>query len=521
MTSPRPLTVAVAIALSSAAAAADPATPQPEAADPDTSSELLPARQDTDAAAEPAPAPSADDALRDRVRDLEDRLDDVERQSGLQRIEWSGDYRTTVASYWYHGASPDSNPYAPPIVIDDRNYEQWLHRARLMLKATPSDRFRFRGRMVVFKRFGTNVATPSPNDFSESRIPRDTALRMDRFWLDWFLTSKLALSFGRISYSDGSPAELRENLAQPDATWGLVMVDGEYETVDLTYQASPSFLVRGFYASWAFPRNDDLFSSNLFLNSGVDNLRIIGGNADIHVRPANMFAQIGAYFVPKFRPFAIPLPSPMPPPNPGNAPPPLDGSLVFPSYLPDSLGTYGNLSLLVMFRDLAGLDVFAGGALGFLNPNDEAIGYPLAPDGSTVPVLTLVGSDPDAERTTKFVYLGGRYTLPGGLRAPKLGAEYNYSSRYAISFAQPTDTLTNKLANRGHAYEVYAIQPIDESAFLRLSWLYIDTQYTGGFFGSPDPPPASGQPPHGGTAPPVNPTGQNLHALSLTLHANF
>lgn len=530
MSSTHSFVTVLAVVLAAGPAIADDEAPpedsSPEAEAPEVGS---PAPPSASAPVEPAAAvaepalPSAEvSGLRARIRDLEDRADTVERQAGLQRIEWSGDYRTTLSSFWYHGASPDGNPYAPPVVIDDRNQEQWLHRVRLMLKATPSARFRFRGRMAVFKRFGTNTATPSPQDFSESRIPRDTGIRMDRFWLDWFIAPKLALSIGRISYSDGSPAELRENLAQPDATWGLTMVDGEYETVDLTYQPSSKVLVRGFYASWAFPRTDDVFSSNLFLNSKVDNLRIIGGNADFTVPAARMFAQLGAYYVPKFRPFSIPLPNPMPPPNPSNAPPPLDGSLVFPSSLPDSLGRYGNVSLLVMFRDLRGIDLFVGGALGFLRPNGESIGYPLAPDGSTVPVLQLAGADPGADRTTKFLHTGGRWTAPvGGIHAPKLGFEFNYGSRYMISFAQPTDTLTNKLANRGSAYEAYYIQPIDERSFVRMSWLYIDTEYTGGFFGAPDPDPASGQPPHGGTAPPVNPTGQTLHALSVTLHANF
>ncbi|MBP9205593.1 MAG: DUF3373 family protein [Kofleriaceae bacterium] len=488
------------------------------------------------------------DLLRGRVRDLEDRLDEVETRTQLQRLEWSADYRTTLAGYWYHGASPDSNPYAAPTVVDLANREQWLHRMRLSIKAQPSKDFRFRGRMSVFKRFGTNTTTPSPQDFSQGRVPSDSTLRMDRFWLDWFVTPKLALSFGRISYSDGSPAELRENLDQPDATWGLTMVDGEYETVDLTFQANRHVLVRGFYAAWAFPRNDDLFSSSLFLNSGTPDLRIIGGNADLKSTDGRMFAQLGAYFVPKFRPFAIPLPNPAfyqdPMANPTNAPPPLDGSLVFPSRLPESLGSYGNVSLFAMARDLAGVDLFAGGALGFLNPNDEAIWYRgFAPDGSEQPVLTLVGSDQGlwtpngydvgeaADSVTTFLYVGGRWRVPvRSALAPKVGLEFNHGSRYSISFAQSTDLLTNKLAVRGSAVEAYLIQPVTERAFLRLDWTYIDAKYTSGmpgnlaggtgFFGSPDNPmdPMSA---HGGTSPPVNPSGQHLHALAATLHVTL
>jgi len=525
---------------------------------------LVPAAPEPSATTPPVGAP-IEVELRDRIRELEGRVDDVEKKSALQRLELAGDYRTTLARYWYHGASPDSNPYARPTIVDLQNEEQWLHRVRLMIKAQPSANFRFRGRMSVFKRFGANTTTPSPVDFSQGRVPSDTTLRMDRFWLDWFITKNIALSFGRISYSDGSPAELRENLEKPDATWGLTMVDGEYETFDVTAQLAPEILVRGFYASWAFPRNDDLFSSSLFLDSGTDNLRIIGGNADLNLPSAKMFAQLGAYYVPRFRPFAVPLPNPAyyqnPTANPENAPPPLDGSLVFPSSMPDSLGSYANVSLFVMMRDLAGFDLFAGGALGFLNPNGEAIKYrgfmydPMSGqpilDASGLPaeapMLNLVGADQGlwvfdaqgnptwsakpASHITKFIYLGGRWTLPvGGIYAPKLGLEYNHSSRYAISFAQSTDLLTNKLATRGDAWEAYVIQPIGERAFLRLDWTYIDAKFTSGmpgniaggtgFFGSQDNPMAPMQA-HGGTSPPVDASGQHLHTLSATIHVSF
>lgn len=533
-----------------AAAQSEPDDDAGDSADPATT-ETPPAEPTPPAVAIPIPTDAEEDKR--RIRELEDRLDEVEKHSALQRLEWSGDYRTSLARYWYHGASPDSNPYARPTIIDGRTDEQWMHRARFMIKAQPSPNLRFRGRVSVFKRYGTNTTTPSPQEFAQGRVPSDTSLRMDRFWLDWFVTPRLALSFGRVSYSDGSPAELRENLEKPDATWGLTMVDGEYETFNVTAQLTPQVLVRSFYASWAFPRNDDLFSSSLFLDGDVKNLRIIGGNADFSFPSAKLFAQLGAYFVPQFRPFAIPLPNPAfyanPNANPTNVPPPLDGSLVFPSSLPSSLGSYGNLSVFVMLRELSGVDLFAGGSIGFLDPNGKAIKYRgFAPDGSEQPILTLVGADQGlweydsmgnpttfrnepASNLTKFVYLGGRWTLPvGGTYAPKLGLEYNYGSRYSISFAQSTDLLTNKLATRGSAWEAYVIQPITGRAFLRLDWQYINAEYTSGmpgniagatgFFGSPDDP-SSPMSAHGGTSPPVNPSGQNLHALSGTIHVNF
>lgn len=511
------------MALGLLAAAALDATAQPS--DPGAAPPV-PAPAPPDAVAAPPPTPAVDVVelgedlaeLRHRAVELERRLEEVEKVAAGQRLEWSGDYRASVVSYRYHGEAPDGarNPDGSPVVQDLDNVEQWLHRLRFAIKAEPHPTLRVRARLAMFKRFGTNTATSFAQDSSESRIPRDTVMRIDRAWLDWFITPEVALSIGRISYADGSPAELREFSPKPDATWGQQMVDGEYDTIDLTVHPARAMLARLFYASWSFPRQDDLFSANLPLNDGTENLRIIGGNVDLYPLPDDdLTVQLGAYHVPQFRPFTIPLR--MPGPNPSNAPPPLDGSLRFPSAKPASLGRYSNVSVLAVWRDIerSGVDLFAAGALGILDPNGEAISYPLGPNGEAVPVLTLASAD-STDHLTSFVFVGGRLRLPfGGARAPRVGVEYNRGSRYMISFATPTANLTNKLAARGQAVEAYWIQPINKALFARLDWTFIDTAYVGGFFGPGHPAVAAM---FGGTARPID---QQLHAVSLTLDTRF
>jgi hypothetical protein len=493
---------------------ADP--PPPPAASPPAAPEGAAPPSDVQAAPPAAPPPG--DEVAERLREAEKRIDRLETAASLQRLQWSAEYRTIVSSFKYHGPSPDGarNPDFSPRTVDLSNAEQWLHRVRLNVRAEPIESLRFTGRLTMYKRFGSNTATPFPQDSSETRIPRDNGLRLERAWLDWFVTKWLALSVGRISYTDGPPNELKDNRTQPDATWGMQMVDGEYDTADVTVRVGERFLARGFYASWAFPRQDDLFSNFLFLNNGTDNLRIVGGNFDARLKELGAFVQLGAFVVPEFRPFSIPIPSPSPSPNPTNAPPPFNGGYLFPSSMPASLGSYSNFSVLAMFKNIAssGLDLFASGAIGILDPNGAAIAYPLGPNGAAAPLMTLASADAD-DHTTYFFFGGGRYTMPfGEALAPKLGFEFNHGSRYMISFAAPTSNLTNKLANRGNAYEGYYIQPINEHLFLRLSYSYIDTQYSGGFFG----PSARLFPPLGGTAPAVD---QHLHTLSLLLDARF
>jgi hypothetical protein len=503
----------LAVVLASSHANAQPPPPASDAPAP------APAPAPTAEPPAPAPARVDGDDVHERLREAERRLDKIEKASALQRIQWGAEYRTIVSSHWYHGPSPDGarGPDGQPKLVDLSNGEQWLHRVRLNLRAEPIESIRFTGRLTMFKRFGSNTATPFPQDSSETRIPQDNGVRFERAWLDWFIRPWLALSVGRISYTDGPPAELRENRAQLDATWGQQMVDGEYDTADLTVRLGNHLLVRGFYASWAFPRTDDLFSNYLFLNNGTDNLRIVGGNVDLRLDElGKLFVQLGAYHVPEFRPFDVPIPSPTPAPNPTNAPAPFNGGYLFPSSKPSSLGKYTNLSVLVTYKDIAssGLDLFASGAVGFLDPNNQGIAYPIGPGGAPVPLLALSSAD-STDHTTFFAFTGMRYTMPFGEEiAPKVGFEFNYGSRYMISFSSPTSTLTNKLANRGEAYEAYVIQPVNERLFFRLSYSLIQTRYTGGFFG----PSANFVPQFGGTAPAVD---QHLHSLALILNATF
>ncbi len=404
-----------------------------------------------------------------------------------------------------------------PIQVKETTSEQWVHRLRLDLRAEPLPNVRFTGRAVMFKRFGQNAATPFPQDQADTAIPRDTGLRLERAWLDWFITPNVALSAGRISYTDGPPAEFKENLERADATWGLHMVDGEFDTINFTVTVNKRLLARLFYTSWTFARNDDLFSENLFLNSGTENLRIFGGNIDIRTPElGNHFIQLGAFTVPKFRPFFLPIPNPVPPPNDSNIPPPLDGSLLFPTGMPSSLGSYSNVSALMVWKDIAhtGLDLFAAAAYGLINPNDKAIEYtgPFAPDGSTItaPVLALASADVGGENSL-FLFAGARFTPALGNNSPRFGVEFNRGSKYWFSFGSPKLNLINKLGNRGIVYEAYYIQPVNKRMFLRLGLLDLQQDYAGSFFG-----PLSPQ--AGGTAPAID---KHLQAYELMLHATF
>lgn len=472
----------------------------------------------------PAAAQPSGAGLEPRLDELEERMDRVERRAMLDLVTLGGDYRLILNSVSYEGPSPDPYNVDPatraPNQIKEDNAEIWSQRLRLTFFGEPSETLRFSGRLTMYKHFGDSDAPPFIQDFASTRVPRDTAARFDQAWVDWFVTDWLALSGGRIAYSEGNPAELRENSRRRRATWVQQLVDGEYDSINLTAKIPylfEDFYLRGFYSSWFFDDDADPFGGFPFLSSGTDNLRILGGNVEFALpKIGRNFVQLGYYIVPEFRPMVMPIS------DPGfnkagdytHAPAPLNGSMLFPSEMPDSLGSYQNFSFMAEVYEIFDLfDLFVGATMGFLKPNGKGIAYELpTPTGErmSTPMLFLASHKDDGE--TYFFFVGGRATIPiPKLNEPKIGFEYNSGSRYHISFATQSDNLLNKLAIRGKAYEGYLILPMEKKWFIRFSYLFMDHDYSGSFFG-PNPDMM------GSTAPELD---QKVHSTSLVLSAEF
>ena len=455
-----------------------------------------------EAAAAPADPQETIEELTSRVSELEDIVGELERKTALQRLGWSADYRITLSSFHYEGESPDGarNPDGTPKQVELSNQEQWTHRARLSLQADPAGNIRFRARLTVFKRFGDSAFVPVLES-SAGRVPRDATARFDRFWIDWFLSSRWSLSLGRISTTDGSPSELRENLDRPASTLSLGLIDREYDAVAATYQVG-NLLLRGFYLSWQFQRPDDVYSSLPFLARSEKPMRTYGAAMQYRsTTPAIPNFDITAFISPRFR-----------------ALPPLDlpigGRLVAPSYVPSTLGTVMGATALLLWRDMVkGLDAFLAGSMSYVDPSGEALEYPIGPDGASIPVLTLTSADSD-DHLGLQIYTGFRLTMPfGGKRAPKTGFEFTFGNRNIPTFATPTSDLVTRLGLRGRTYDLYYIQPIYENLFVRVSATILDYDYVPAIGGALGYTPALG-----GTH---QESDRMLRAFNLALHASF
>jgi Protein of unknown function (DUF3373) len=511
------LIVLSTIAAASAAISTEPAwaqrrrarTPAPPAASPPPAEEpeQLEEAEEPEEPEEPEQTSEAAEAPdEDRVTELDERLtyleeamDEVEKRAVLDRMQIGLDYRMILNRFSYRG--PDPSSVLTGGRVNQTTAEVWSHRLIIPMRAEITPKLRFTARLGMFKHFGDSDQAPFLFDFQGTRVPRDAGLRVEHAWLDWFVTDSVALSAGRLSYlGRNPPGDLKEHTGYRIPTWGLNLIDGEYEAATVTVtpwrDKLPDLYVRAFYVSW-FSDFDDPRGELAFLGSGQSNLRILGAIADMRIPGLDRtYVQLGFLAAPSFSPTPIPIPDPAF--NPGqdftNAPAPFNGSLLFPSVLPDSLGSLNSVSVLIetLDREIGGLklDGFLGAALNIASPNGDAIEYELPPNPAdpmtrvSTPFFVLV-SDGDTTLSTS-VLTGLRLSLPkwGLPEPPRIGLEYNYGSRYSISFAVPSDQLLSKWTVRGQAVDAYLIVPVyRDRMFVRVGVLYLDNQYFNGIVG--------------------------------------
>jgi hypothetical protein len=533
------LTLAAAIAARPAAPAwaqpastpeAEPETEPGTETEPETETDTGAQEPEADdAAADDVSPEERIDELEERLSYLEDAMDVVEKRAVLDRLQLGLDYRMILNRFSYRGQTPE--PYDLLGANTERTTpEIWSHRLVIPMRADVTRSLRFTARLAMFKHFGDNDQAPFFLDFQGSRVPRDAGLQVEHAWLDWFVTDWLALSAGRLSYlGRNPPGQLKENTGYRIPTWGLNLIDGEYEaaTVTLTPWRSklPDLYVRAFYVSW-FSDFDDPRGEYAFLGSGQSNPRIVGTIADMRIpKLGSTYVQLGYLAVPGVPGLPIPIPDPTfdPEGDYTNAPAPLDGSLLFPSVQPSSLGTFQSVSALLEVLDVRlgglALDTFVGGSVGFAAPNGDAIEYelpnpnPTDPDTRvSTPFFVLPGAGP-GESGLSGTFLAGvrlslpRWTMPEPI---KLGFEYNYGSRYSLSFAVPNEHLVSKWAVRGQAFDGYVIVPVyRDRMFVRAGVLFVDNQYWNGILGLNSALPVAG----GSSVPTINQDILNYNLL--------
>lgn len=420
-----------------------------------------------------------------RLADLEDRLDDVEFQSGLDKINFGLDFSTGGGESWYkiskrYTANP-ANPTQLMLVSPEQKYSahnKWGMELHLNMNAPINDYTKFYGRLSMAKNYGmmdTN-GVHQPLDIDAGRDLRTSgqSLYVTRAYVDLFLSKEIIATLGRQPGTDGPGSNLRNN-ALRQATYPALLFNTLGDAAVISYKPrflrQLQFVVRGAYGKIYQADSQGVVRDWTSKQDALD--------SDLYY--ASMEIQ------------------------------PYLGSLGKNSLIMLSYARLSNLAL-----DLSALN----SAIGVKNLGDtdlmnlhfesyQAFGLPLNyfvsgsyMKGSGAREISLTAQNNKVslgnfnEETAFAVHAGLRYDFH---RYFKLGGEYFYGSQYwyTVTRASFNDPL-NIRATRGQAFDVYVITQLDRNQFFRLSYTHIQNKWNnrglpfGGAYGTNDEDKAKG-----------------------------
>ena len=425
-----------------------------------------------------------------RLADLEDRLDGVEFQSGLDKINFGLDFSTGGGESWYK----ISERYSGTTLIPEQKYSahnKWGMELHLNMNAPINDYTKFYGRLSMAKNYGmmdkNGVHQPLDIDAGRDLRTSGQSLYVTRAYVDLFLSKEIVATLGRQPGTDGPGSNLRNN-ALRQATYPALLFNTLGDAAVISYKPrflkQLQFVVRGAYGKIYQADSQGVVRDWTSKQDALD--------SDLYY--ASMEIQ------------------------------PYLGSLGKNSLIMLSYARLSNLAL-----DLSALN----SAIGVKNLGDtdlmnlhfesyQAFGLPLNyfVSGSymkgsgarevsfTAQVPTVAGTTLTTtpremnlgklfnEETAFAVHAGLRYDFH---RYFKLGGEYFYGSQYwyTVTRASFNDPL-NIRATRGQAFDVYVITQLDRNQFFRLSYTHIQNKWNnrglpfGGAYGTNDEDKAKG-----------------------------
>ncbi len=430
----------------------------------------------------PMPAMGADqdlqqklDALSKEVEALKQQTKKTDEKSIGRWLTIGGDYRFRIDSL--RGEVPSyyqfMGPAAMPVLMPEykpKNDALMTNRFGLNLKAKATKDVTVTTRLLMYKTSGNQTADATNAGFFADRsqildgtighVPSDNTLRVDQVFATWsnIADQPIWFSVGRRPSTAGSPTHVRQNSERP-GNGGVpgLLVDYAFDGMTLGYAPDIDGL-SGAYAKLCYGRGFEAgySSQNNLRDTDMMGIQIVPIDTD----PLRLDFQWNR----GFNIFDNPN-------NVGNE-------------LGD-IDWYG-LGALSTLKSVGpgSLTLFASTGMSITHPNgNHAL---LAGAGSPDSGAGLLINGADVKDNTGYsAYVGLRYDLPTGT---KLGAEYNYGSKYWMPFDPAADDMwTSKLGTRGNVYEAYIIQelklqPISSylsKVFFRLGYQYYDFEYTG------------------------------------------
>ncbi|MDO8454541.1 MAG: DUF3373 family protein [Sulfurimonas sp.] len=387
---------------------------------------------------------------------IEERVDKIETSTMTDKIDFGVDFRTRADNFEAKDASGDKT--------SSKNV--WSNRLRLNMNSNIADDMKFTGRLSMYKNWSDTGSSYlySSMDPMQGRRPSDSGVFVERAYIDWTAISGLVpvtLTIGRQPSSDGPSHQFKDNTVRK-ATYSALSFDGAADGVVATANLQKITSVQDMALRVGYGKGyqDDTTYTYIGDSSAIKDTNVLGAFFDTGLGVNGSLLQLSVV-----------------------------GATDVVSNTTDLSGINTNTNIgdvmlytaMLEFTNLSnsGLDLFAHYAISQSKPNgvtsNQATPYGNYPMG----LLTNTPGDTEQKDGHAF-WLGTRYTMPiQSIKNPKIGVEYNQGSENWFSFTQGSNSLTNKLATRGNALEVYYIQPINRYANLRFGAEMIDYDYVG------------------------------------------
>lgn len=434
--------------------------------------------------------------LEQRVGDVEDRLDEIEFQSGLDKIKFGLDFSTGGGESWYKIGERYTSANGVPTLNPEQKYSahnKWGMELHLNMNAPINSYTKFYGRLSMAKNYGmmdTN-GVHQPLDIDAGRDLRSSgqSLYVTRAYVDLFLSKEIVATLGRQPGTDGPGSNLRNN-ALRQGTYPALLINTLGDAAVISYK--PRFLrqlqfaVRGAYGKvyqadsqgvvrdWTSKQDtldSDLYYASMEIQPYLGSL---GKNSLImlsYTRLSNLALEVPTNMTMQ-----------------GTTPTPSD-------YKVQNLGDTDLANLHFESYQAFGLPLsyFVSGS--YMKGSGARVVK--TPDTLVEPLKTaLLGQLKFNEETAFAVHAGLRYDFH---RYFKLGGEYFYGSQYwyTVTRASFNDPL-NIRNTRGQAFDVYVITQLDRNQFFRLSYTHIQNKWNnrglpfGGAYGTNDEDKAKG-----------------------------
>lgn len=395
----------------------------------------------------------------DRSDELEEKIDSVETATMTDKINFSLDFRTRVDGFDTKDAAGNSG--------SDNNI--WSNRLRINMDADITDDMKFTGRLSMYKNWSdSNINLFSGMDPMQGRRPSDSGVFVERAYVDWTAIKgqvPVTLTIGRQPSSDGPSHQFKDNTVRK-ATYSALSFDGAADGVVATAALNKVTGIDGMALRVGYGKGYQDSSNMSYVGNpdGVADSNVLGAFLDTGLGIEGSLLQISAVQA---------------------------RDVVSNSSIENkNIGDVTLFTAMVEFTNIgsSGLDLFAHYAISQAKPNGDVSNMGDLNGDGIDDYLGLLSTDMTGTGTAvntdqkdgNAYWIGARYTMPfEAMNNPKIGIEYNRSSKNWFSFTQGSNDLTNKLATRGTATEVYYIQPINRYAHLRLGATMIDYEYTG------------------------------------------